>query len=231
LRVQRCAVLAQLNTLAEAIFLDMFGDPIANPRGWSDHLRLHEVADIASGVTIGRKVTGQPTKVVPYLAVSNVQDGDLDLHVVKNTVATNEEISRYRLLPGDLLLTEGGDPDKLGRGTIWRGEIPDCIHQNHVFRARLNGDTVTSLYLSHLLRSQRGKAYFLRAAKQTTGIASINMTQLRNFPLLTPPLSVQLEFGRRIEAVGRLKSAVGESSEALDAVFVSLQDRAFRGEL
>ena len=134
LRAKRRAALAQLDTLTQSIFLDMFGDPATNPKGWPESMLLGDAADIVSGVTIGRRLDGKSTRTVPYLAVVNVQDRHLDLSVAKTTEATEEEIQRYRLERNDLLLTEGGDPDKLGRGTLWSNELPECIHQNHVFR-------------------------------------------------------------------------------------------------
>jgi restriction endonuclease S subunit len=158
---------------------------------------LEELCDLCSGITKGRKIDSSVTVEVPYMAVANVQDGSLRLDNVKTIEATPEEIHRYRLLPGDLLLTEGGDPDKLGRGAIWNGEIASCIHQNHIFRARKASQHVDMEYLAHLVSSPYGKRYFLRQSKQTTGIASINMGQLKRFPVPLPPLEEQ----RRIAAI------------------------------
>jgi len=169
--------------------------------------------------------------LVPYLAVVNVQDRRLNLGIVKTTEATAEEIDRYRLEKNDLLLTEGGDPDKLGRGTLWDESVPDCIHQNHVFRVRLHDKRFTTRFLSWLVGSERGKRYFLRSAKQTTGIASINMTQLRAFRLLTPPLALQTEFGDCISQVERVAMGLAAAMAGSDGLFASLQHRAFRGEL
>ena len=132
LRAKRREALAQLDRLTQSIFIEMFGDPVSNPKGWPDALTLGEVADIASGVTKGRDLAGKSTRMVPYLAVANVQDKFLRLDGIKMLDATDDEIHRFRLQKDDLLLTEGGDPDKLGRGTLWNGELPDCIHQNHV---------------------------------------------------------------------------------------------------
>lgn len=111
---------------------------------------LEELCDLCSGITKGRKIDSTVTVEVPYMAIANVQDGSLKLDNVKTIVATPEEIHRYRLLPGDLLLTEGGDSDKLGRGAIWNGEITSCIHQNHIFRARKASEYVDMEYLAHL---------------------------------------------------------------------------------
>jgi len=130
-----------------------------------------------------------------------------------------------------LLLTEGGDADKLGRGTLWCDELPVCIHQNHIFRVRLETRDVSPLFLNWLVGGTRGKSYFLRQAKQTTGIATINMTQLKSFPMLIPPLKLQTEFASRILSMEGMQSAQSKSLTELDRLFASLQHRAFRGEL
>ncbi len=231
LRAKRREALAQLDSLTQSIFIEMFGDPVSNPKGWPDALSLGDVADITSGVTKGRDLAGKNTRMVPYLAVANVQDKLLRLDGIKMLDATDDEIHRFRLQKDDLLLTEGGDPDKLGRGTLWNGELPDCIHQNHVFRVRLTSDHVTPIFLNWLVGSQRGKQYFLKSAKQTTGIASINMSQLRRFPLLVPTRHLQQTFAARIQSVEALKASHRAALQALDKLFASLQHRAFAGEL
>lgn len=231
LRTQRRTALAQLDSLTQSLFLDMFGDPVENDREWPESLTLGEVADIASGVTKGRKLEGKTTRELPYLAVANVQEKSLRLDGIKTIEATEDEIRRYRLQKDDLLLTEGGDPDKLGRGTLWQNELPECIHQNHIFRVRLTSKELTPLFLNWLVGSPRGKKYFLRSAKQTTGIASINMTQLRSFPLLLPPLPLQQTFATRILAIEALKATHRSALAAVDALFASLQQRAFAGQL
>jgi type I restriction enzyme S subunit len=165
------------------------------------------------------------------LAVVNVQDRRLDLSSVKTIQATEAEISRYQLKCGDLLLTEGGDPDKLGRGSLWNEEVSECIHQNHIFRVRITDSLITPLFLNWLIGSKRGKRYFLKSAKQTTGIASINLRQLRAFPILIPPIDLQLRFASAIEESSGLTTEMQQSRSALDHLFASLQYRAFQGEI
>jgi type I restriction enzyme S subunit len=231
LRQKRRQALRLLDQLTQAIFVEMFGDPLVNSKGWENGALLGEHAEIVSGVTKGRKLNGKATREIPYLAVYNVQDRALRLDQVKTIEATEDEIARYRLQKDDLLLTEGGDPDKLGRGTLWDDELPECIHQNHIFRVRLRSRDLDAVFLNWLIGSERGKRYFLRSAKQTTGIASINMGQLRGFSLLMPPVELQREFRDRLEQLRAIKDRAAQHANELDALFASLQHRAFRGEL
>jgi type I restriction enzyme S subunit len=173
IRGLRQSAIDRLDVLGQAIFYEMFGDPVKNPKGWDDRRTLGDASDIVSGITKGRKLNGKPTREVPYLAVVNVQDRELRLDPLKMIEATEDEINRYSLQKDDLLLTEGGDPDKLGRGTLWNNEIPECIHQNHIFRVRLSTDDIEPLFLNWLVGSERGKRYFLGSAKQTTGIGCV----------------------------------------------------------
>lgn len=232
LRAKRRKAVVLLDSLAQSIFLEMFGDVVKNSYDWEDSLTLTQVAEISSGITKGRRAPSTATRVLPYMTVLNVQQQRLDLSTVKTIEATEAEINRYRLIRNDLLLTEGGDPDKLGRGTLWRNELPESIHQNHIFRIRLRSNSkMEPVFLNWLTASRRGRDYFLRSAKQTTGIASINAAQLRRFPLLRPPMELQQEFAHRIGVVEHhLTSLVAHLAE-LDALFASIQHRAFRGEL
>jgi type I restriction enzyme S subunit len=132
---------------------------------------------------------------------------------------------------GDILLTEGGDPDKLGRGAIWRGEIDDCIHQNHIFRVRLHDGGFRPDYVSALLGSAYGKRYFLKAAKQTTGIASINRTQLGHFPVIRAPWKSQEWYSAAVLGARTLRDRLGDATQAVDWLLDSLAQRAFRQEV
>jgi type I restriction enzyme S subunit len=231
LRRKRVRALGLLDGLTQSIFLEMFGNLASNSKGWGETKSLGELADIASGITKGRKLNGEATREVPYLAVSNVQDKFLDLSVVKNILATEDEIQRYRLKKNDLLLTEGGDPDKLGRGTLWSEELSESIHQNHIFRVRVTSARVTPTYLIWLLGSLYGKAYFLRSAKQTTGIASINKRQLSEFPVVLPPMALQAEFEKKAHLANELLQMNNLNCTTTDLLFSSLQHRAFSGQL
>jgi type I restriction enzyme S subunit len=194
---------------------------------------LGDAGEIVSGVALGRKLNGRATRPVAYLRVANVKDGCLDLADVYTVEATEAEIAKLQLLRGDLLLTEGGDPDKLGRGAVWAEQLEECIHQNHIFRLRLDRERFVPEFVSFQLGSRYGKAYFARHAKQTTGIATINQRVLREFPLMAPPIAVQRRVADglcRARAAGaRLRDSLGQEGSLADALPASLLRRAFSG--
>lgn len=231
LRGLRARALDKLTTLGQAVFHEMFGNLRTNDMSWVEDVPLGELAEVVSGITKGRMVKSESLREVPYLAVSNVQDRFLKMDVVKTIAATEDEIDRYRLRRDDILLTEGGDPDKLGRGTLWKEQLRECIHQNHVFRVRVHDERVRPTFLSWQLGSERGKLYFLRSAKQTTGIASINKTQINAFPLVLPPPHLQQQFEERLKALETRLAAYEAARTLTESLFTSLQHRAFRGEL
>ena len=129
---------------------------------------LGKVGAITSGITLGRKINPlTATSPHHYLRVANVKDGYMQLDDVKQIMATDEESDKYLLQPGDLLLTEGGDPDKLGRGCVWDAELPNCLHQNHIFRVRFNESKINPRFVAWTTASSYGKSYFFANARRT----------------------------------------------------------------
>ncbi|MET8137843.1 restriction endonuclease subunit S [Streptomyces sp. NPDC005251] len=173
-----------------------------------DEVSLKSVATVAAGVTLGSEPVGNGTVELPYLRVANVLDGSIDTADVKRVRILRAQYKRYALRKGDLLLTEGGDLDKLGRGAVWDGSIEACLHQNHVFRVRC-GERLSSGFLALYTASPEGRAYFQRVGKQTTNLASINSTQVKAMPVPVPPLEEQERL------LGPIR-AVRERSETLE---------------
>ncbi len=155
-------------------------------------VRLKDVARVQTGFTLGKDYRNARTISRPYLRVANVQTGRLDLTHVKSIDIPPDEADRATLLSGDVLMTEGGDIDKLGRGCVWRDEIPGCLHQNHIFAVRCRQSVLNPEFLAGLMASQHGRTYFQLTAKQTTNLASTNSNILRAFPIPLPLLEDQL---------------------------------------
>jgi len=160
--------------------------PFALPQGWSI-ARLDDITDIQSGIAKGKKNTGKKTCLVPYLRVANVQRAALNLSEIKEIEIVEDDVERYLIVSRDLLITEGGDWDKVGRTAIWEGAISPIIHQNHVFRARLYLPDQSEAWIEKYLNSQFARSYFADSSKQTTNLASINKTQLRSCTIPMPP--------------------------------------------
>lgn len=169
------------------------------PTGWV-WASLDMLGEIASGVAKGTKRNEKiAVHEVPYLRVANVQRGFLDLSEVKTIFATPQDISDLVLQDGDVLFNEGGDRDKLGRGWVWREEVTNCIHQNHVYRMRPALPEVLPELVSHH-GNTFGKSWFKNVGKQTTNLASINMTMLRAFPVPLGPEAEQREIRAQLNS-------------------------------
>jgi len=204
------------------------------PRTWVLKT-LGEIAEIKSGVTLGKKYpSGAELLERPYLRVANVQRGVLDLSVIKYVSVTAREADALYLRAGDILMNEGGDRDKLGRGWIWSGEIENCIHQNHVFRIRLRNNGYSPKYVSYYA-NEFGQEYFVEHGTQTTNLASISKTKLSSLPVPFAPATEQIEIVRRLDSVfaraDRLKAEATRAKSLLDRLESALLAKAFRGEL
>lgn len=160
------------------------------PEHW-DVCAFDEIAIVIGGVTKGRNLQGKKTVICPYLAVANVQRGYFKLENLKSIEIVTTELLKYVIESGDLLITEGGDWDKVGRTAIWREDASNILHQNHVFKARIPSTLIKNEWVELIFNSGIGRDYFAGASKQTTNLASINMTQLRSFPFPIPPLEEQ----------------------------------------
>ena len=161
------------------------------PLSRTSHCPVDNIAIVIGGATKGRNLQGKKTVICPYLAVANVQRGYFKLDTLKNIEIVATELPKYLVEEGDLLITEGGDWDKVGRTAIWRKKADNVLHQNHVFKARVPSTLIKNEWAELVLNSGIGRDYFAGASKQTTNLASINMTQLRSFPFPIPPLEEQ----------------------------------------
>ena len=152
---------------------------------------LKAVSVLQSGITLGKDYGSQQTREFPYLRVANVQAGFVNLSVVKKIRVPAAEARRSTLAVGDVLMTEGGDPDKLGRGCVWDGQVSPCLHQNHVFAVRPDQRRLESKFLSAFMGTNCAKAYFQSTAKQTTNLASTNKTKIGRLQVPLPPIDEQ----------------------------------------
>jgi type I restriction enzyme S subunit len=225
LRAKRRAALGKLDALLQSVFLEMFGDPVRNEKGWvvkplSDtcQLQLGKMLDSKRQTGIHRR---------PYLRNANVQWNRFDLESVLEMDFDDGDREKFSLKGGDLLVCEGGE---VGRTAIWRGQLHDCYYQKALHRVRPYQNIVCSEYVlvyMWLMAKFGGFADFT----STATIAHLTAEKLSRLPLPLPPLNRQRDFSERYNSIELLRKRQIQGTQYIDKLFTSLQYRAFRGEL
>lgn len=202
------------------------------PHGWK-LVFLKRIADIQGGLTLGKQYDGQLIER-PYLRVGNVQDGHLDLADVSVIELPARVAAGVELRPGDVLMTEGGDLDKLGRGHVWNGEIPGCLHQNHIFAVRCFLHKLKPMFLAYLTAARYGRDYFEATGKKTTNLACTNATKVGEFPIPLPGLTEQeaicAYLEKKLGEVKRTATAIESQIATLTAYRKSLIHECVTGQ-
>jgi type I restriction enzyme, S subunit len=204
------------------------------PAHW--HVKpLKAVSGLQTGLTLGKEYEGRALIRRPYLRVANVQDGYLALEDIAEVEVPVGDATRYELREGDVLMTEGGDFDKLGRGHVWEVQVPGCLHQNHIFAVRPRRDVLRPRFLAFTMSSGYGRAYFTATSKQSTNLASTNSSKLRNLPMPLPSLSEQdailMEIERETTRIDGLVTKVREAIERLQELRTALISAAVTGRI
>lgn len=183
---------------------------------------LKACATIQTGITLGKEYDDGVD--YPYVRVANVQVGYVDMSDIKTVRVSPALAAQTTLRPRDVLMTEGGDLDKLGRGALWTGEIDPCLHQNHVFAARTKANMLSPELLVYLLDATPARTYFKMTGKQTTNLAATNSTLVRRFQFGLP------EFEEQLQIVAHLDQEVREIdatiADARAAIALSKERRA-----
>jgi type I restriction enzyme, S subunit len=195
--------------------------------------RLKHASSLQSGMPKGKDLSERVSISVPMLRVANVQDGYLDLTEVHQIQIEPSQLDRYSLRDGDVLMNEGGDNDKLGRGAVWRSQISPCIHQNHVFAIRPT--EIEPEWLDLLTRASYAKFHFYCVAKQSTNLASISSTNIKETPLVIPPEAERAEimafvFGQ-LEAFDKIETRCTEQIILLQERRTALISAAVTGKI
>lgn len=202
------------------------------PEHW-EVINLKFLGEVRTGVAKGRDLGNRETVHVPYLRVANVQDGYIDLSDVADIQVLPEEISSFSLRKGDVLMNEGGDADKLGRGAVWDGSIEPCLHQNHVFAVRCY--SIEPNWLTTVTGSDYAKAYFESRSKQSTNLASISATNISELSVVVPPQQERIKIinylEQAISKIDTLRLAAKNTIELLHERRVALISAAVTGQI
>lgn len=235
LRANRRAALAQLDTLAQSIFLDLFGDSATNPKGWEAKPLRELVTEFRYGTSNKSATLGQPALRIP-----NVVGGTIDISDLKLVPVEPAELDRLRLIKGNVLFVRtNGNPDFVGRCAVFDDSLTvnsgfssdEFIFASYLIRARLRVRQVTPVFLREFMLGAEGRRQLRSRSKTSAGQFNINTENLGAISIPVPPQSLQEDFASRLGAVEKLKVGCRASLVELDALFSVLQHRAFRGEL
>lgn len=190
---------------------------------------LSEVAEVRLGYKVspvhkGQRVTKQ------IITVAQLQDGRIDAKSAKEVTIPLHMVEGYRPPVGSLLMTEGGNLDQLGRGAIWQGEIEDCIYQNHVFSVTPRKGIVRVEYLEGLMRGPRGREFFLRHAKRTSNLATIDQRKVRTMAVPVVPLADQIHWIEQYSAARSARIILTRRSSDASALARRLTSQLLRSD-
>jgi type I restriction enzyme S subunit len=217
---------ALVNSSAAKVFVEL---------DTADFYQIDDISEVKGGIqkSSARTPGANPRR---YITVAHVQRNSIDIGDPRYFEVSDEELDRWKLIAGDVLVIEGnGSPDHIGRAALFKGEIENCVHQNHVIRIRPNTVYITPEYLNTYLNSPIGKDQMLELSRTTSGLYTLSVGRIKSIKLPVPPLPEQ----RRIVAyldelqtkIDTMKQLREEAIKELDAILPSILDKAFKGEL
>ncbi len=228
LRAKRREALAQLDALLQSTFLDMFGDPVTNPKGW----RIEKSCNMffeKPKIGTTRPASGKGVLVV---RVGEVGDTAIRFDKCSRVEIKNSDLETLLLKEGDIVLARAiGSKEQLGKASLFRGYKEPVVIDSHVMRLRPNPSICNSRWFFSIISSQQGKKMLQQKGGATAVQFNINAKQISDIDIPLPPLSLQRRFAAIVEGVERQKARMRAHGAELDALFASLQSRAFNGEL
>lgn len=214
---------------APALFHEMFGDPVRNPKGLPI-LRVEEVGRVQLGRQRAPKYqTGKFAR--PYVRVANVYEDKIDISDVLSMDFDDRDFKQYQLEYGDILLNEGQSTELVGRPAMWRNEIPDCCFQNTLVRFQPDRKRVLPDFALAFFLVNFRSGDFAKVSSKTSNVAHLGALRFARMPFLLPPMSLQNEFARRVNGIREIEAAQTANRRRTEDLFRSMLHRAFNGEL
>lgn len=227
LRRLRARALEKLNTLGQAVFQEMFGDPETNPKGWP----VGKVSDLLSEANYGTSGKANTDgQGLPILRMGNITyDGSIDLSNLKHIELSEKEFPKYTTQIGDLLFNRTNSKELVGKTAVVKFEEPMAI-AGYLVRTRAN-ELGNTDYISGYLNSRHGKATLMGMCKNIVGMANINAKEMQGIRIAIPPKTLQDEYSHRIDAIDGPRCQLSIALKESESLFSSLQSAAFQGKL
>jgi len=214
--------------LLRSVFLEMFGDPVVNPRGWSTVSMGDVVVETQYGTS---SKANSDRDGLPVLRMNNITKfGRIDVESLKWCPLEHQEVAKFTVRRGDLLFNGTNTPELVGKTAVWdRDDV--YAFAGYLIRVRFDEEQVLPEYVSGFLNSTFGKRYLFMKAKPSNNMSNFSASLFRTIPVLLPPTGLQREFTAVLDEVEDHRSRLLEEASELDTLFSSLLQRAFRGEL
>lgn len=211
--------LKELDNLAQSVFYEMFGDPVENDKGW-DIKKFGDVANSELGKMLDSKKN--QGELYPYLCSANVQWNNVDCTQVKEMRFEEDELERYRVYKGDLLICEGGDT---GRCAIWKSDNA-IYYQNALHRVRFVNGLMLPIFCLYTMKCYKERGEIDKYSSGQT-IKHLVKKVLLTIPMIVPPLALQQDFASKIEAIEKQKELIAQSIKETETLFNSRMDYYF----
>jgi type I restriction enzyme S subunit len=204
----------------------MFGHPATNPKGWT----IRKIGDLLESATYGTSEKSSTAGEFPVLRMNNItRTGETDLTDLKYMDLKPRDFERYLVKTGDVLFNRTNSAELVGKTAIFR-HSEQMAYAGYLVRLRTNIDNDPE-YLAGFLNTPYSKRMLRAMCKSIVGMANINAKEVQAMKIAQPPIALQKEFGNWIRVIERQKAIHKKFLTELDALFASLQHRAFRGEL
>ena len=199
----------------------MFGDE------FSEFNKLGNLASVTGGLTKNSKRKDLELKL-PYLRVANVYFNKIDTKEILEIGLTEEEYKKTVLEYGDLLFVEGnGSPEQIGRVAVWRDEVVNCVHQNHIIKARFDKCVMHPMFVMHYFMSVQGREQIKSKAVSTSGLHTLSVSKISDLDVPIVEIALQNKFVYFVEQINKSKLSVQKSLDKLEILKKALMQKYF----
>jgi len=226
LRQKDQELLRKYDELAQAIFIDMFGDPVKNEKGWV----VGSIRDVALDVKYGTSKPAEENGQYPYLRMNNITyEGNWDFRSLKYINLSEEELEKYIVRDGDLVFNRTNSKELVGKTAVFDFDKEMAI-AGYLIRVRFN-ERANPYYISSYLNSKHGKKTLIGMCKSIVGMANINAQELQEIKIMIPPINLQNEYSKLLRKIQLSKSNVISQINKSNKLFEKILQQAFKGEL
>ncbi len=227
LRAKRREALHELGTLLQSTFVELFGDPMANPKGWP----MAVIGDLLESASYGTSRKADPEDgTYAVIRMNNITySGEWDFTDLKYVDLEERDLAKHLVHKGQVLFNRTNSKELVGKTAVYRRDEP-MAYAGYLIRGVVCPDA-NAEYIGAYMNTPQMKQYLRAKCRSIVGMANINATEFKAIPVPIPPVDLQLRFATIVESIESQKELMRAHLAELDTLFASLQQRAFNGEL